>query len=472
MKYSIVNKTELQKNFRIDSEFYSPEYLALEKTINLQKFDNLITYCSFIKKGIFDLPPSFYRSSGVPLIRTSEIKDPLIDFSTTVYLDDDTQKKNRKTELTSGDIVFTKIGAYIGDVAVLPQKFKRYNFSQNVTGLKIKKEEILSGFLLAYLLSDYGQRQIRRVIMLSGQGKLELEDIKNIKIILVKKEFQKVVHDLILKAGIYKEKSLEIHSQAEQILLSELNLPNWKPKYRLSFVKNYSETETAGRIDADYFQPMYEEIVKAITLSNDHFCLGDLVSIKKCIEPGSEAYKDSGIPFLRVSNLSKLSINNDNQKYLSEDVYEQLKQHQPQKGEILLSKDATPGIALYLKNEPTKMIPSGGILRLAVKDSAKILPEYLTLVLNSTIVQKQIEQDVGGSVINHWLVEQVKNTLIPIIPIAKQKRIAETVNESFCNRGISKQLLDIAKRGVELAIEKDEKQAQNWIETELNKIVN
>jgi restriction endonuclease S subunit len=173
---------------------------------------------------------------------------------------------------------------------------------------------------------------------------------------------------------------------------------------------------------------------------------------------------------LRVSNLSKLGINTDNQQFLSEALYVTLKTHQPKKGEILLSKDATPGIAYYLKDAPGKMIPSGGILRLLVKDAEQVCPEYLTLVLNSVIVQKQIERDAGGSIINHWLVDQVKNTLIPILSVSVQKQIAEKVNRSFCEREQSKHLLYIAKCGVEMAIEKSEKDAQNWIGAELKKL--
>ena len=129
MQYSIVNKSRLHGNLRIDAEFYSPDFLSLEKTLNAHQTNYFSTYSFFIKKGIFDLSPDFYRTQGIPLIRTSEIKDPLIDFSSTVFLDEKTQVLNRKTELKSGDIVFTKIGAYIGDVAMLPQKYNRYNGS-------------------------------------------------------------------------------------------------------------------------------------------------------------------------------------------------------------------------------------------------------------------------------------------------------------------------------------------------------
>ena len=84
-----------------------------------------------------------------------------------------------------------------------------------------------------------------------------------------------------------------------------------------------------------------------------------------------------------------------------------------------------------MSDVPSKMIPSSGILRLTVKDTAKIIPEYLTLVLNSVIVQKQIERDVGGSVINHWLVDQVKDAIIPILEVSVQKEISDKIAESF-----------------------------------------
>ena len=213
---------------------------------------------------------------------------------------------------------------------------------------------------------------------------------------------------------------------------------------------------------------MYDEIIKAIKSAKNFASLGDLVSIKKCIEPGSDAYQDSGVPFVRVSNLSKFGINNDNQQFISESLYESVKMHQPQKGEILLSKDATPGIAYYLSDIPGKMIPSSGILRLTVKDTVKIIPEYLTLVLNSVIVQKQIERDVGGSVINHWLVDQVKNAIVPLLNDVVQKEISGKIAESFSKRKQSRSLLEIAKIGVEMAIEKSEAEAEKWLNEEVN----
>ncbi|WP_240329629.1 hypothetical protein [Helicobacter suis] len=59
------------------------------------------------------------------------------------------------------------------------------------------------------------------------------------------------------------------------------------------------------RLDAEYYQEKYE-YNKSLIKSHPHAKLKDLVHIKKSIEPGSAAYKNVGVPFVRVGNLSPL----------------------------------------------------------------------------------------------------------------------------------------------------------------------
>ena len=110
------------------------------------------------------------------------------------------------------------------------------------------------------------------------------------------------------------------------------------------------------------------------------------------------------------------------------------------------------------------MIPAGGILRLKTKTD-KIGNEYLTLVLNSILTQEQINRDVGGSVILHWRPDQVAGTVIPILQQEKQAEIQQKVIESFSLRKHAKDLLECAKRAVEIAIEQDEQTAIDWLES-------
>ena len=176
------------------------------------------------------------------------------------------------------------------------------------------------------------------------------------------------------------------------------------------------------------------------------------VSIKKGFEPGSEEYYEEGKLFIRVSSLSKQGITDKDQKYLSDKLYLELKKDfEPKTGEILLTKDATPGIAYVLK-EPLEGIVSGGVLCLKIKED--IDAEYLALCINSIVGQTQAERDAGGSIIAHWKPEQIKNILIPILPKSIQQKIADLVRKSHEARKKAKELLEQAKQKVEKLIEK------------------
>ena len=79
----------------------------------------------------------------------------------------------------------------------------------------------------------------------------------------------------------------------------------------------------------------------------------------------------------------------DTSIYLSENEFKDC--IRPKKDTIFLSKDGTVGIA-YKMNKDENIITSSAILHLDVKDE-KVLPDYLTLVLNSILyVRKKKER--------------------------------------------------------------------------------
>ena len=138
------------------------------------------------------------------------------------------------------------------------------------------------------------------------------------------------------------------------------------------------------------------------------------------------------------------------------------KKTQTEKGNDTFSKDGSVGTA-YMLREDADFITSGAILHLTVQDKNKIIPEYLTLALNSKLVQMQAERDAGGSIILHWRVSEIEKVVVPIIDFDKQREIADLVEESFQLKKQSEHLLEVAKTAVEMAIEQDEEKAMNFI---------
>lgn len=460
MQYSVLKLSDIKVDndfFRIDAEFFKKEYVKFKELL-LQKDTKTFSELTIsIRKGIFDISPDSYRDRGIPFLRVQNIKNGFLDKSDCVFISQEDSAKEYKTALDYGDLAISKVGS-VGNICLLMEKA---NTSQNVISVKTNKDTINPFYLFAFLISEYGQKLIEKTQAVQVQSKLELHEIRKLRIPILKRSFQSNVEDVVEASYFKLEQSRTSYHHAQTILLSELGLLDWQPKHHLSFVKNYSDTQHAGRFDAEYFQPKYEKIVKAIkNYKGGWDTLGNLVTVKKCVEVGSGEYLDEGIPFVRVSNLSPFEVTEE--KYISEKLYSEIKQHQPKKGEILFSKDATPGIAYYLQEQPQKMIPSGGILRLKSKTD-KINNECLTLVLNSILTKEQVNRDVGGSVILHWRPDQVKGTVIPILPEEKQIQIQQKVSESFNLRKQSKHLLECAKKAVEMAIEKNEQAAIKWI---------
>ncbi|MFQ1004422.1 hypothetical protein [Gilliamella sp. CG22] len=109
-----------------------------------------------------------------------------------------------------------------------------------------------------------------------------------------------------------------------------------------------------------------------------------------------------------------------------------------------------------------KIITSGALLHLNIIDD-EFLPDYLTLVLNSPIVQLQAERDAGGSIIQHWKPSEIEEVIIPKLPLDSQKKISDLVLQSFKLKKQSEQLLEVAKKAVEIAIEQNEATAIDYI---------
>lgn len=223
-------------------------------------------------------------------------------------------------------------------------------------------------------------------------------------------------------------------------------------------VKNLKDTfAISGRLDSEYYQEKYDRLFDELSKNKTDKLL-NLVKINKSIEPGSDNYQTEGIPFVRVQDLSKFGLSEPS-VFLSEKKFKDT--IKPKKDTILLSKDGSVGIA-YKMSEVENIITSSAILHLEVKDK-NILPDYLTLVLNSIAVKMQAEQDAGGSIINHWKISEIENVIIPIIEKEKQEKISGLLIESERLRNESKFILDKAVRAVEIAIEDGEDKAISYL---------
>ena len=449
---SIIKKSDIAEAKRFDAEYFKPEYLEIEKIFQRIGYEYLKKYCNSIKKGIFDLNPLNYQNKGIPFIRTSEIKDPFIDFSSTVFISEQIHNKNNKTELLHGDLVFTKIGAFIGDVSMLPYNYEKYNFSQNVTGLSIKQDIIESGFLLVYLLSKYGKNQILRKTMLSGQGKLELEDIRKLKIVNCNINLKKQIHSMVLNAEKVKEKSKQLYREAEEILLNELGLLNYTQKNILTFEVRKKDICAAERFDSDYFQPKYSDIISKIVNYKNGWDEAKNVIIfndKNYFPSANKKYK-----YLALANISSQGYIQDYQMDFGENLPSRARRKINKDDVLISSIEGSLSSCALVDEEFNNAICSTGFF---VIRSNVINSETLLILFKTFLFQDLLIRGSKGTILTAISKSEIEKFKIPIISQEIQTQIKEKIEASFTARKESKKLLEQAKTMVEQEIESDAK---------------
>lgn len=459
-------------NKRIDSDYFKKQFLNF--------FDNvpsLRPLGDFVEDGyrvvyenteIIDV--QIAKEKGCPVfLQATDINTPFINRNNLHYVDETEWVRYPKGRIKKGEILI-EVKGKVEKVAIVPDDFPEKTLvSGSLYKMSVNKK-ISKHVLLCYLISKYGaafKDRYKSNLLISFISK---SDLYRIPVPDFSVEFQNKIDAVFTRIIDCQTQSKILYAEAEGTLLEELGLKetdncvigmpycdvltcNNDSSVPCVAIRSLSDFVNSGRLDAEYYQPKYDDLFSRLSKFESKR-LGDMVQIRKSIEPGSEAYQNKGIPFIRVSNLSKFGFS-DTEIHLSPDEYGDV--IRPKQNTILLSKDGSVGIA-YKVEQDMNVITSGAILHLTITDN-EFMPDYLTLVLNSVIVGMQAERDAGGSIIQHWKPSEIENVIIPKLSKEIQQEITNKVKESFALRRESKRLLNLAKTAVETAIEQGENAA-------------
>jgi type I restriction enzyme S subunit len=139
-------------------------------------------------------------------------------------------------------------------------------------------------------------------------------------------------------------------------------------------------------------------------------------------------YISSGVPFITVKNLTKGNgISFAKTSFISEyDHDEFCKRTNPEKGDILISKDGTLGVVRQVR---TDKIFSIFVSVALVKPADRRMSDYLEIAFQSPVVQAQM---IGvGTGLQHIHLTDLRKDLIPVPPLEEQTEIVHRVNQLF-----------------------------------------
>jgi type I restriction enzyme S subunit len=181
---------------------------------------------SRITVGLATSVTKYYRNKGVPIIRNLNIRNGFLDDSELLYLDPAFAARFATKSVQYRDVITCRTGANVGDTCLVPQRLAN---SQTFTTLitTTKKEKLVPDFLVDYLASEQGQRELRNVLVGAGKDNLNAGQRREVRVPLPDPKEQGYIHSIIQSANdsinqqeLWRDKLLALRTGLMQDLLT------------------------------------------------------------------------------------------------------------------------------------------------------------------------------------------------------------------------------------------------------------
>lgn len=359
-----------------------------------------------------------------------------------------TQEDIESLRLHKDDVLICRTNGnphLVGKSALVPCDYE-IAFASYLFRVRPDRRRINSSTLVAFLSSKYGRREIERFSVQSNQANFSPAKFRQIKIPLLGDEVNAKIEELTYAAHRHLERSKSLYSFAAKQLLFELGFANWRPVDGGVSTKVLSETIAAERIDAEYFQPKFDEIEARIrNRTADVLCAADALIEGLCKSDDGKEER-----YIELADIGASGTVENCTKAEFADLPSRARQRVSGGQVIVSSIEGSLKSCALITSEFDGALCSTGFHRFQTN---KINPETLLLLFKSWPIQELLKRGCSGTILSGISADGLADIPLPILSRRIQLSLADKVRESFRLRNESKRLLEEAKKLVEDAIE-------------------
>ena len=403
--------------------------------------------CSKIVDGDHNPPKGESKPTPFYMISAQNVINNDLNLDNVRYLSlEQFEEENKRTLLKKGDILLTIVGT-LGRSCVYN---KNYNlaFQRSVSVITTL---IFNEYLKSVFDSPFIQDAMNTKATGTAQKGFYLKQLENLLIPLPPLEEQKRIVSKIEELLPYVDKYQEYYDELESL---NSKFPGQLRKSILQYaiegkLVEQRPEEGTGQELFNQIQEEKQKLIaegkikkeKALTPISDeeipfevpeNWTWVKLRNICSKIVDGDHnppKGESKPTPFYMISaqNVINNDLNLDNVRYLSlEQFEEENKRTLLKKGDILLTIVGTLGRScVYNKNYNLAFQRSVSVI------TTLIFNEYLKSVFDSPFIQDAMNTKATGTAQKGFYLKQLENLLIPLPPLAEQKRIVAKVEELF-----------------------------------------
>lgn len=458
LEVSILNLSECKKviDFRIDANTYKKDYLKINKIIVNRKYRTIGEISISVQNfGAYSLCGfiNFQDNDGIPFLMTENVRENYIDWNIQKFVDLDSHKMLYKSHCKNGQVLITMAGEYLGRVAVYDKSFV---CSSNQAIAKITLKKGFNPYLVStFLNTKYGQSQINRLKTITGQPNINMSLIKDLKILDFDDEFAIQIENIIKESLLNKELSQQTYQEAETLLLENLGLQNFQSINQSVNIKLLKKSFLqTGRLDAEFYQPIYEQLESYIYLHSNGFeKLGKLCCLK---DSNYTPKDDQEYDYIELSNVDKSGEITGSSRALGKELPSRARRKVQTNDVMISSIEGSLQSCAIVSPQYNNALCSTGFY---VLSSEIINAETLLVLFKSSLMQQILKKNCSGTILTAINKEELLNIPLPIITPNVQTQIANCIQKSSALRQQAEQLLTQAKTLVEFEIENNVRNA-------------
>ena len=394
-----------------------------------------------------------YVENGIPFLSAINVKKGYLDLDAGYKLiaPQDHKTLCKRVLPRKNDVLLRKVGVGARLACVVPNL--PFEFSIFVS-LALIRGDLNPYYLSAFINSKFGQAQLLRFNKGISQPDLHLEDIARLRVPLFSESFYNCIQNVAQNAEKFLSTAKQKIDMAENTLIRVLNLAVDNRSY--ISVKTFADSFIqSGRLDAEYYQPKYEQLFLQL---NSYEKVSTLCNL----------YDENFIPdvnteydYIELSNVDTSGDILSTDKIIGSKLPSRARRL-VHKGQVIISsiEGSLSSCALIDADHDDALCSTG----FYVIDSDKINSETLLMLFKSAPIQALLKQKCSGTILTAISKDEFLNIPLPYINKNIQEEISNQVQESFRLRKEAKRLLAHIIKAVEMAVEEDEYYALQWLE--------
>ena len=412
------------------------------------KWVRLSSLCSVISDGTHQTPE--YVKNGIPFLSVKDISSGVIDFSNTKFISElDSKELNKRSAPESGDILVCRIGT-LGKALKIPKGSPDFSIFVSLGLIKTVNKDV-SEFIADVINSPFGFNWIQLVKVGGGThtAKINLEDLRNFIVPLPPlEEQQRIVakvenyFSVIGKAEDLLKRKVDQDGQIKEKILQmaiQGKLVEQRPEegtaedlYQQIQAEKQKLIEEGKLKKEKPLAPIEDDEIPFDIPENWKWCkLGDLTSYAQTKNKISGRALRGSVFSLDLEDIEKDTGSILNILFSSE---REIKGEKTKfcKGDILYSK-----LRPYLRK--ILIAPQDGICSSELVPFSCYKKEcnlYLIYLLKSNYIDYTVNNATYGMKMPRVSTGTMVNLLVPLPPLAEQKRIVAKVEEllALCDK--------------------------------------